>query len=962
MASNIRVVLEIDNKQYLANIRAADQATQKFATNTKSNLDKVNPAVNNLSQSLGRLSGLLAGISFTAAIGGALRFADGIQDVVEASDLSYSSIVGFAKSVEKAGGSFEGAQDAVLKFSQTIGEAVYSGSSSAQEALGKVGLSLKDLQNLSRQEQFDKVVQGLAKIENQAIRTKVQTEIFGKTLKGVTFPKVADNYDANAAAAAKNERANQAAAEAYDKLVETLGNLKQAIVNITEPLNSIASGINVSVGAFESLLKAVVAALGAYLIFGKALPAVKSIMDGLATTVKASGGAWALFKSQIAGIGSGLVSVVTGLGRATGIISGGTSAAFSFAAAIAGAARAFLRFAGVVGIIYSVVEAINFLSKLLFDFDAVDWVIGKFKQLKAAALDFFNIKPDLPDQTAAETKRLEDQAKALAAAKKAEEERAAAAAAFAERQAKLRAEIEKTGDAYEKNNYHKRLDLELAELLIGKTEEQVELFKAWDDNATTAEAAIQSLLDKKSEWSRGTKEQQESLYLIDEEIARVKELMEARRGEIETQLKSLNAARSADRLRVASIQQQIDLENLRAQALGYSLTELEKFNQASKTDEMRGKPEAEINALRQMAEERDKVTSALNAERTSRETNSRLMDIESNIMGRQFTELEKLEALKKANPEAFERKTYQETLALQQQAAAIDEAAKAFQALAFARDLQRQGEDFAAGIKDQLNLDRAIGESARRRIQVEIDGRNQLQTKLREIADRYGDEKKLSEELRQARQKEIDDATNGINNLIALKKKSVEEDQAVRDSFEFGWENAFAKYAEDANNAAKQAETYFETFTRGFEDAFVRFVQTGKFSFKDLINSIIADFARLQAKKFVTSIFGGGGGGGFFGDIFGSIGKIFGFANGGNPAMNKPILVGERGPELMIPRNASTIIPNEALGGGGNQTMVTYNIQAVDAASFQQLVAQDPKFLHAVVEKGRRSMPQGARR
>jgi phage-related minor tail protein len=159
-----------------------------------------------------------------------------------------------------------------------------------------------------------------------------------------------------------------------------------------------------------------------------------------------------------------------------------------------------------------------------------------------------------------------------------------------------------------------------------------------------------------------------------------------------------------------------------------------------------------------------------------------------------------------------------------------------------------------------------------------------------------------------------------------------------------------------------ESRTYFETFTKGFEDAFVKFVQTGKISFKDLANSIIADFARIQAKKLLAGAFGGGGGGGgFFGNILGSVGKIFGFANGGNPGIGKPILVGERGPELMIPRNASTIIPNESLGGGSNQTSVTYNIQAVDAASFQQLVARDPKFLHAVVEKGRRSLPQGAR-
>ena len=106
----------------------------------------------------------------------------------------------------------------------------------------------------------------------------------------------------------------------------------------------------------------------------------------------------------------------------------------------------------------------------------------------------------------------------------------------------------------------------------------------------------------------------------------------------------------------------------------------------------------------------------------------------------------------------------------------------------------------------------------------------------------------------------------------------------------------------------------------------------------------------------------GGGAGGGFGSFFGGIGKLFGFANGGNPAVGVPSIVGEKGPELFIPRNAGTIVPNSALGGMTNNTAVTYNIQAVDAASFQQLVARDPKFLHAVVEKGRRSVPQGAQR
>jgi len=154
-------------------------------------------------------------------------------------------------------------------------------------------------------------------------------------------------------------------------------------------------------------------------------------------------------------------------------------------------------------------------------------------------------------------------------------------------------------------------------------------------------------------------------------------------------------------------------------------------------------------------------------------------------------------------------------------------------------------------------------------------------------------------------------------------------------------------------------------FTKGFEDAFVKFVQTGKLSFKDLANSMIADFARVQAQKLLSGLFGGTAGG--VGGIFGGIGKLFGFANGGMPPVGQASIVGERGPELFVPQSAGRIIPNHQLGMGqpvvnNNTTAVTYSIQAVDASSFRTLLARDPEFIHNVAEQGRRSLPIRSRR
>jgi phage-related minor tail protein len=124
-----------------------------------------------------------------------------------------------------------------------------------------------------------------------------------------------------------------------------------------------------------------------------------------------------------------------------------------------------------------------------------------------------------------------------------------------------------------------------------------------------------------------------------------------------------------------------------------------------------------------------------------------------------------------------------------------------------------------------------------------------------------------------------------------------------------------------------------------------------------LANSIIADLIRIAVRKAIVAAIGG------------PLGSLFGFANGGPVQGATPIIVGERGPELFIPQSAGKIVSNSTLKGSGQnssnmsggQTVVNYNIQAVDAASFRSLVAKDPSFIYAVTEQGRRSQPTRSR-
>lgn len=82
---------------------------------------------------------------------------------------------------------------------------------------------------------------------------------------------------------------------------------------------------------------------------------------------------------------------------------------------------------------------------------------------------------------------------------------------------------------------------------------------------------------------------------------------------------------------------------------------------------------------------------------------------------------------------------------------------------------------------------------------------------------------------------------------------------------------------------------------------------------------------------FLSNLFGIGGGSGAAaaagGDAGSSVANSIGglFADGGNPPVGVPSIVGEEGPELFVPQSAGTIVPNGQYGGG-----TTYNI-SIDA-------------------------------
>ena len=121
---------------------------------------------------------------------------------------------------------------------------------------------------------------------------------------------------------------------------------------------------------------------------------------------------------------------------------------------------------------------------------------------------------------------------------------------------------------------------------------------------------------------------------------------------------------------------------------------------------------------------------------------------------------------------------------------------------------------------------------------------------------------------------------------------------------------------------------------------------------KDELNTnknIESSLKRQIALQAILMAMGGGGG---FGIPF--------FHKGGAVSKGKPIIVGERGPELFVP-NATGQITQSARGTGGGPVNVNFNITTVDARSFDQLLVQRRGTISRIInesvnERGREAL------
>ena len=136
-----------------------------------------------------------------------------------------------------------------------------------------------------------------------------------------------------------------------------------------------------------------------------------------------------------------------------------------------------------------------------------------------------------------------------------------------------------------------------------------------------------------------------------------------------------------------------------------------------------------------------------------------------------------------------------------------------------------------------------------------------------------------------------------------------------------GVQRAIRDYLDEATDAAKQFEQVTKTALQASEDAFVEWATTGKFSAKDLFNTIAEEALRAAYRMAVVAPLGG-----IFDTIFGAIGSAL--ADGiATPSSGAPMI----GSHVLFPAGPGPVGATHAGGVIGSDTLP---IRMVDPAVF----------------------------
>jgi len=955
VASNISVTLVIDNKQYIASLNQADRATTNFAKTTATtanaattSFNRVNASAGALHIGLGRLATAATGAAFIGLAASAITLADAVDDLSKATGFTIASIVGLQGAVKGFGISMEQTNKSLGFFFTKIDEAA-EGGAKAQATFNQLGIDLGDLRTLSEQGLLNKVIEQLALLPQSAQKTAIQGELLGKAFRNVVIdPAFVADLKAGEGAAGEMAEQIARAARLNDQFEASMFKLKlaflQAFGPIIDGISTVASALSKMPGLIELVSIALLAIPG--------IAVGRAIVSGLSFAVKG-------------------FNVLRGAATAAGAAMKGGLAGSARGAAGKNARDVGSFFGAAVPVVAGVAAGANAVLGG-----------GSGKASDAAA---------------------------VAAGKE-----AAAQRQVTDALAGKRAELNAVYTSYLKANQAQIETLNLDSKLIGKSKEFADAERARADVLKRSADEIQKLEAQKAQMNENDKKLGLG-KVYDEQIAKIRSVQAAEAEKAAAATENNNRLITLDKMRNFELSQQVSLNQqlatLQDSIATQMLPEIEKRYYAIGAA-------AKASAAAEIAAEESRLGRKLNTAEI--ENYYKIAALGSEKLKQKQLELLQVESKRSLVLFGIKAQIDSENklLSIQDEMAKLTLPTieqKYYDIAAAARDTAK-----AAIEAQEATLGRKLDPAE---VKAYYDAASAGSAKLaRQTKSLYDQSRTFSTGWKKAFNEYRDAATNAASAAARVFEKFTSglEDALVdfAKTGKFEWKNFVADMAEELLRSQIKQTIAGLGSAFGLGDLFgggggapgdtpnnptYAYVVNGG-DMGGLIGSMAGGGGGGGGGGILGSIFGSGqkspttsgGGGGGIGGILGSIGSgignvfsgitnavgsIFGggdnagvgrrdaggggggffsgisdlfsgfFANGGNIPRGRFGIAGESGPELI--GGPASVTPMSG-------TQVTYNINAVDAASFKAMIARDPTFLYAVSEQGRKSVA-GAR-
>jgi hypothetical protein len=886
-----------------------DKATEnakRSAKDLQTQFNSLGDKVKSLSDKFNQFSGVGAALGFGFLYHEAVALTDELDDLSKSFGLSVSEVLTFRDALEQSGGKADGAGKAINTLFGKIADAK-TGNDSAIAQFEKLGITFDELKKLSPYEAIQKVASGLSNITDQFEKTKAIKEVFGKAGIGVDLKAVADALKENTGQFDKYNESIKKVGQVSDALKKNLTNLTIAFADLIAPFSQ--SNI-VKIETFSAALKGIAAGAAV-----ASIGAMATSFVNLAVAIRSAAAAGALFNLTAGG--------ATPIGL---IIKAVTAAA---------AIGTFIYVSG---------SATNESGNLNSDFDK--FAAAEERKRRLALGQMPNQSPYVGKTANLGTltgRPIEEHGQYLPQREESTSTKPLVSNAVSNDAKALGAQISLTKQLIELDRQKNAFNMDTSKTELEKKIFEIEIERQKKVKQASAEAA--------QKVTAGGDTMTAALKSATYGEASAKE---AKANQEAKDAKALANLQDRLRLNKNDIEQEkqkaeITLDSQKnAYNMDLSKTELEK-------------------KLFDIDIERQKKIVQIDADAKQK------MATGSNTAAESMAEAATKKA--KVNQEADDAK------ALAKQADRIRLTKDAADAEEQVRQESEQTTAEVGSLVDEINkVILAFYDQAEEneRINKLINDRTQYENSLLFLSDKEKQNLMDEYDLRvsmldltlKAKKAKIDTTTEEFDKFIKTMQKTGEEalklkklQQGAQESFSYGWNKAFNEYTDNINNIALVGQNVFKSMTDTINTAIDDLVEKGTISWDKLIDNMIKGMIKAELQREASLLFRMGLNAITGGNFFSGIASFLGFADGGNPPVGVPSMVGERGPELFVPRTAGTIIPNNQLATMGGGQTVNYNgpyiasMSAIDTQSGIQFLAKNKQAVWATYQSANRSIP-----